>query len=217
MAVFDEDFEGVPNGTAISTGNSDFTTVQGTRTMVGDTALSKEGTTSLKVDGNGNTSLFHEFTAVTTHYIRIYLYLRTAPGTNTPLFTCQTAANANVLDVRLTAGRLLQCRNSSLALQTTTSTAIPLNEWCRIELACVNGSATLRTFIGAAVDNAVGSFTEQETWSYATTSIAETNVGGSVTTTLAYNMDAVAASDSDWVGPLAVPAALVHRKIGRHV
>lgn len=210
MATFSETFNSLGNGVAISTSNSNFTTVQGTRTMVGDTSMSKSGAGSLSVSGTGTTSLFHDFTGVTTHYRRLYLYLKSAPGASTPMFAYQTAANADVLDVRITTARLLQGRNSSLVAQQTTSTAIPLNEWCRIELAAVSGTATLRLFTSTAVDAAVGSYTEQISWSYATTTIGETAIGGTVSTALSYNLDEVAASDTDWVGPLPpkVPPAL---------
>lgn len=212
MSAFLETFE-QSGGTNFTASNTSYDSVSPT-TATADTVIKHVGTSSLKSAGTGELYLTHIFPSDTpAHYRRFYIYPRSTPSANAPLCYARTSGDALCYEIRLTTSRTIQIRNSSYALQATTTTALPLDEWSRVEIAHNNGTATVRVYTGGDLDAAAGSFTEEISGTYATTAVAKVTTGWtSAASTFNYNLDDAAGSDSDWVGPAAMSAGTLITK-----
>ena len=160
MAVlYSESFEGT-NGTALSSSNSVFTDVL--NAPIFSTAVTKSGTSSVSFATTGSYS-YAELTSAsrTSAYWSFYIHPTTAPSANTAIFYVGTSHTTTdrifqvVLNTNLTLK--VQQGSSAIILGTNTSSALPLNEWSRIDISYAGGALYMDIYAGDAnCDHAAG-------------------------------------------------------------
>jgi hypothetical protein len=78
-------------------------------------------------------------TAADPAYVRVYIYIETAPAANSEEILSLRDSGQDKFTVRLTSGRLLAAYDDAGSLITTGTTAISLQSWTRIDIHAENG------------------------------------------------------------------------------
>ncbi len=177
-------FEGLADETAPTTGNSggasgvpfDAVSVGAGATLVGDTAQAAHGTTGLRVETGGtSTTAYVQYSTVlgtlSTIYGRTYLRMSANPASSVRV-ALVLGGGSNRAAVRITSAGKVQTADAAGTTVQTTTAAIALNQWVRVEWRMVL-SATVG-LIEAKLFNSADSSIPTET----ITSTATLNLGG---------------------------------------
>ena len=156
--AFAEDFEGGANGAAVTTANTGLSdgsngTTDGTMTF--STAAAVRGTRSMKISNPiGATNLWRDVASPSVVYRRMYFRIEdTSPGSNAIMDARNgTTSQGNI---QLLGSRLFRLRNGTTTVATT-STALAVSTWCRVEhmIDTINGIQTARFFFGSNLHGA---------------------------------------------------------------
>ena len=209
-SLFAELFEGGTAGTAVTTGNSNFDTVQADITFQTSPAP-PQGTRWAKIAPASGVTRYMQVTVTATGvlYVRFYFRIDAAPTGAVDLLATR-GSNGIRQRMGITTGRLATLQNGATNVWTST-TAIPAGDTHRAEIRIDNaaGQQQLRLFLGA---NRNGTTPDVDSGSrtYNQGSIDTLRFGQNNNTGLLVSyMDAVAVDNATWVGPVvAAPAAL---------
>lgn len=208
--VFSEGFETGPDGASITTSNTGYTTVNGTRIFDSTTRIA--GSLSAKCIGNGTTGSFlrHTFTGTTLRYFRRYMNVDAFPASGNTVTLCRvrTSGGTDVAQIVLISTGVLQIRNGA-TIVATTSTTLTLRSWFRVEWQLDNGTSTqnFRLFTGANANGTTA--TETLTGAFTGGTFDRCEEGGA-TNSYVGNIwiDEVVDDDATWPGPSASATAI---------
>lgn len=199
-------FNGIADGALLTVGgggggNSGFSNVAGAPT--GSTSNPYEGNSCARFNATGAASnlTYTHASTISEHHARYYVRPDTMPSANVAFFSMRNSDNTGAaFDVRCTTAGLVQLRNSTGVQQAVSTNALPVGQWSRIEVDAVNGSATIRLYLGAAVASSTP--TETLTAAYASTVMSRSQVGVLAAATWDVSLDAYEGNDLTQPGPL---------------
>ena len=172
MTVLLNSFEGGTSGTTITTGNSggasgnacDATTIGSGATLAFDNTHAAHGTLAMKVATVASAASHFDWTTSmgtqTTVWFRTYLYVTANPAAGIRFFRTLTGSTLCGAVALATTGHL-QAINSGGTSSGTTTNAISLNQWIRVE-GFITNSATVGQ-VGISLFNSPDSTTATET------------------------------------------------------
>lgn len=191
MSAITENFN-LADGTALTTANTAFNIAAA---GIASAAATFSGSAGCRLDATGAAlSLTHQYstTPVTAQYIRWRMRIGSAPGANRGVFALRTAANANILDVRVLSAGGLQLRNSASAETDRTTLVLAPNSWCRLEVDANAGNASCRVYLNPDSNTPDDTLTG----TYATTDIGRSVVGILSAATWLLDIDGYEGSDT---------------------
>lgn len=154
MAATSNTFEGLSNGTGITSGNSggasgdafDLMTLGSGATATADTSKSAHGSVSMKLaTGVSAADCVAEWTSKigtqTTLFVRMYLWIPSNPGTNHRLFDLVASPNLCGALYLTTTGKV-EAVDTGGGQMTITTNSVALSQWIRVE-AKYTASATV--------------------------------------------------------------------------
>jgi hypothetical protein len=213
------------SGTAVSASNSagpnqfDSVSISGTGTaQTWDSTHAHAGSTAMKnsLPSGVAAQAFADWTAsispapVANAYARVYVYLTAYPGINTRLLGFVGSA-ATQCSVQIGTTGLLRLVSQNGTTIVTSTAAIPLNAWCRIEMDCTSNTGTTanlaaRMFSGANLETGtpdsggtVTSSAQTTTAQVSTARFGQTSA--TQTSAFAIWLDDIAFSDTAAPGP----------------
>ena len=227
MAATSNTFEGLSNGTGITSGNSggasgdafDLMTLGSGATATADTSKSAHGSVSMKLaTGVSAADCVAEWTtkigSQTVNYGRAYLWIGSNPGTNHRLFDLVASPNLCGAIYLTTTGKL-QPVDTGGGQMTITTNSVALSQWIRIEwkytASTTVGQAEIRLYNTA--DSTTATETQVSAASFNTqASFNEYRFGAAgdpmpANRTVWY--DDIGLSTVDFLGPAATPTPLV--------
>lgn len=206
--TFSAPFEGA-NGSAATTTNTNFTGITGTAPTF-STAFAKKGLSSMHFPNGVMSRLELVRGSATTRYWSFYMYPTAQPTANTPIFFAGSALTAAGRTFQLTwnsAGTFkIQRDSTAIKIGSDTASAIPLNEWSRMDLSAVGGLISMAFYPGnAQCDNAVGTAASNNMASgqITPTALDAFFVGADTGSAGNYYMDALREDDSVIPGPIS--------------
>lgn len=213
--TFSAPFEGT-NGDTATTSNTNFTGIAGTAPSF-STAVFKDGQSSIHFPSGTMSRLEHTRGAATVRHWSFYMYPIAQPAANTPIFFAGSALNAAGRTFQLTwnASGTFKIQRDSTAIKigSDTSSAIPLNEWSRMDLSAVDGLIAMAFYPGnAQCDKAVGTAdpSNMASGQIAVSALNAFFVGADTGSAGNYYMDALREDDSVIPGPLANEPDFTH-------
>lgn len=222
MAATSNTFEGLSNGTGITTGNSggasgdafDLMTLGSGATATADNTHAAHGVVSMKLATGGSAAdCAAEWTTKigtqTTIFNRMYLWIPSNPGTNHRLFDLVSLPNLCGAIYLTTAGKI-QAVNTGGGQMTITTTSVALSQWVRIEVkytaSTTVGQAEIRLFNDS--DAFASTETKQSAASFNTQASFNKFRFGAAGDPMPANRtiwyDDLALSTVDWIGPTGI-------------
>jgi hypothetical protein len=199
VSALTETFDGIANGVAITTSNTGFTFIDGA--PVADTALKMHGAASADMNITAaQAGLTHTFSStLSTHYVRLYVYMDSMPSANTKILTARNAGNtAQCWDCRVTNGGAVQIRNSSSSqIQISSTGVVSTGSWWRLEAGMASGSLEVRVYTTPESTSPAVTLSG----SFADTVASRIVAGTAASATWDFHVDSYKSSDSTWVGP----------------
>lgn len=206
---YDINFEGGTNGATVTTGGS-IASITGT--PVYTTATFSEGAVAMLASNSTGTSCIRSVQVTpTTHTLAFDLLRDSAISVDTRFLSFGNLANSTtVTNLKFKAAtNFITITNASTTDMVSTSNAVPLNTWTRIEIQFDNTDSaapivTMRYY--ADKNAAAGSFTEEITWTLTgTVNVFERHnfgiIGGG-SGTRAFYFDNIRCRDGlSWIGP----------------
>lgn len=217
--VFSESFDG-PNGATLSTSNTAFTGAD--NPPVFSTSVKKSGTGSAYYNTTGLYGyMMRTFGATTARYWSFYLYLEAAPSANTPIFFVGTsqADVDRVFQVTLNTNRTVKVQQGSAAIIVGSSTtgALPLNQWSRLDVSYASGAVTCEMYPGDAnCDAPVGTATsgDQAGGAITITPVSHLHIGVGNATTNQFYIDEFREATSTLPDPVSVGGSYLYYDTG---
>lgn len=203
--LWEETFESGTNVAAITTANAQFASVDAGCTFAA-APVAAQGLLGARVDvlANATVTMIRQFGAPQTlRYYRFYLNLPSYPGSAAGISYLRSAGVVTG-SLRVNSSGTLALRDGSTTRWT--STALPTNEWLRVEVMVdsVNTAFRVRLFTGT---NVHGTTADQDSGAQTLTTgnPDQVSFGCSNGAAGAWNLffDAIADSVAGWVGPTA--------------
>jgi len=202
---FAQDFNAFGNGTTLTTGNTGFDNLfsSGTGTFTSSTSSTIHGTFGRFSTTTSSTDFAREqYADTSSRFYRFYMRLSSLPAATATVFSLlDNAGTTTVGALRVQTDGTILLRNGAVTVDTST-TALNINEWMRIEL-FYNAAASVQTaklYAGANVN----STTPTETLTGAATNGATSYMNIGMVTSQAsqtYDIDEVETSTVTWLGP----------------
>lgn len=205
-------FSGGSDGTTITTGNSGgvsgdaFSTVSGSPAFEVDNASGFRGPMTGKFTTTSDRVRFDSFSlAARDVWMRQYMYITANPSAETiTTFIAQVAGTNNLMVLISTSGKLVIHDVNSVQVGIT-SASVNTNAWFRVEVFTHTGTTTSNGSFEARLYNSPDSFTATETISGSgldlSTSVPDRVSFACNTGFTSYQIDDVAITDTDWIGP----------------
>jgi hypothetical protein len=176
--------------------------------------LAAKCSTGASGDQVGNVQWTTSFGTLTDHYSRFYVYMTGYPPTNSSLAGWMTSALGSGIKgrIRIDSDGLLRITNAAATVLATAGSALPLNQWVRLEWHVVHdvsvGSVELRVY-STDPQAAVGSYDYALSASGANTGVDATGIMfgwclSSINLPAMWIDALAAAATGGWVGPSAV-------------
>ena len=139
--VLTEDFEGAANGATATTSNTAFTQ-NITATPTFDSSQFASGTRSIRINPVSTTeSLTYSGASTASKSVRFYLRLTALPAATTYIANMQASTTARA-QIGINSDGTVRLRNGNTTLVATTTAAMSINTWYRLEWKCDGGTST---------------------------------------------------------------------------
>jgi hypothetical protein len=212
---------GVASGTTVTTGNSatggdafDVVTISGSgATFTYDNTNVHGGSLALKHTAPAVASAeqfqWTTLTSRTTYWVRFYLYITatTPPSCHLVMFRNGSSMSSGVI---LNPGRTLTLDDSTFSGRVSTSNAVALNQWVRIEFKAICsatvGQMELKLFNSAESTTPTETVTSTAAWN-TNTAITRMDFGYNATGAFTFWTDDIVVENAAYPGPVVVAAA----------